>query len=44
LVIATGHEGDGITLSAITGKLVKQIVLEEKLNYNIEELDYNRFL
>ena len=44
LFIATGHEGDGITLSAITGKLVKQIVLEEKLNYNIEELDYKRFL
>ena len=44
LIIATGHEGDGITLSAITGKIVKQLVLEEKLNYNIEELDYKRFL
>jgi len=44
LFIAAGHEGDGITLSAITGKLVKQIILEEKLNYNIEELDYKRFL
>jgi len=44
LFIAAGHEGDGITLSAITGKLVKQILLEEKLNYNIEELDYKRFL
>jgi sarcosine oxidase subunit beta len=44
LIIAAGHEGDGITLSAITGKLVKQIVLEEKLNYNIEDLDYKRFI
>lgn len=44
LFIAAGHEGDGITLSAITGKLIKQMVLEEKLNYNIEELDYKRFL
>ena len=44
LVIATGHEGDGVTLSAITGKLVKQIVSEEKINYSIGELDYNRFL
>jgi len=44
LFIAAGHEGDGITLSAISGKLIKQMVLEEKLNYNIEELDYKRFL
>lgn len=44
LFIAAGHEGDGITLSAITGKLIKQMVLEEKLSDNIEELDYNRFL
>jgi len=44
LIIATGHEGDGITLSAITGKLVKQIILGEKLNCNIEEVDYKRFL
>ena len=43
LIIATGHEGDGITLSAITGKLVKQMVLEEQLSYNIEKLDNKRF-
>jgi len=43
LIIAAGHEGDGITLSAITGKLVKQMVFEEKLSYNIEKLDYRRF-
>ena len=43
LIIATGHEGDGITLSAITGKIVKQIILEEQLNYNIEKLDNKRF-
>ena len=44
LFIAAGHEGDGITLSAISGKLIKQMILEEKLNDTIEELDYNRFL
>ena len=44
LVIATGHEGDGITLSAITGKLVKQMVLEEKLTCCIDELKYSKFL
>jgi sarcosine oxidase subunit beta len=43
LIIAAGHEGDGITLSAITGKLVKQMVLEKKLDYNIDKLDYRRF-
>jgi len=43
LIVATGHEGDGITLSAITGKLVKQMVMEEQLDYNIEQLDYSRF-
>ena len=44
LIIAAGHEGDGITLSAITGKLIKKMVLEEQLSYNIEGLDYKRFL
>jgi sarcosine oxidase subunit beta len=34
LIIATGHEGDGITLSAITGKIVKQMVMEEQLDYS----------
>jgi len=43
LFIATGHEGDGITLSAITGKLVKQMVLGEQLSYNIDKLDNKRF-
>ena len=43
LIIAAGHEGDGITLSAITGKLVKKMVLEEQLSYNIDKLDSKRF-
>ena len=43
LIIAAGHEGDGITLSAITGKLVKKMVLEEQLIYNIDKLDSKRF-
>lgn len=42
LIVAAGHEGDGITLSAITGKLVKQMVLDEKIDYDINQLSYNR--
>jgi glycine/D-amino acid oxidase-like deaminating enzyme len=43
LIIATGHEGDGIALSAITGKIVKKMVLEEQLSYNMDKLDLRRF-
>lgn len=42
LIVAAGHEGDGVTLSAITGKLVKQMVFKEEIYYNIEELSYLR--
>ena len=42
LIVAAGHEGDGITLSAITGKLVKQMILDEKMDYDINKLSYNR--
>jgi len=42
LIVATGHERDGITLSAITGKLVRQIVIGEEMDYDIQRLSYQR--
>ncbi len=42
--IAAGHEGDGISLSAVTGKLVEQLVREESRTIiPIEPLRYDRF-
>ena len=41
--IAAGHEGDGISLSAITGKMVSQIVTGEDTDFNIDKLRFSRF-
>ncbi|MDO4545547.1 MAG: FAD-binding oxidoreductase [Bacillota bacterium] len=41
--IAAGHEGDGISLSAITGKMVSQIVTGEETDFNIDKLKFSRF-
>lgn len=41
--IAAGHEGDGICLSPITGKLMAEIVAGEETDFDISELDFNRF-
>ncbi len=41
--IAAGHEGDGISLAAITGKVMAQLVMEEKTAIPIEPLSYDRF-
>lgn len=41
--IAAGHEGDGISLAAITGKLIEEMILEKKTSIPIEPLRYNRF-
>ena len=41
--IAAGHEGDGISLSAITGKMVSQIVAGEETDFNIDKLKFSRF-
>jgi glycine/D-amino acid oxidase-like deaminating enzyme len=43
LYIASGHEGIGITEGPITGKLVSQMILGEKLDLNIEKLKFSRF-
>ena len=41
--IAAGHEGDGISLSAITGKMVSQLMAGEETDFDIEKLSFSRF-
>ena len=41
--IAAGHEGDGISLSAITGKMMSQIIAGEETDFNIDQLKFSRF-
>lgn len=42
--IAAGHEGDGISLATITGKLIEELVLEkEETTIPVDPLRYDRF-
>lgn len=41
--IAAGHEGDGICLSPITGKLMAQLVAGETTDFDIRRLRFSRF-
>lgn len=43
LFMAAGHEGDGIALSAITGKIVSGLICEGKAYRDVSALDPNRF-
>jgi glycine/D-amino acid oxidase-like deaminating enzyme len=42
--IAAGHEGDGISLAAVTGKLMEQLIHEVEPIVPIQRLRYDRFL
>ena len=42
--MAAGHEGDGIALSPITGKLVAEQIVFGESSYNIDAFSPNRFL
>ena len=42
--MAAGHEGDGIALSPITGKLVAEQIVRGESSYNIDAFSPNRFL
>lgn len=42
-IVATGHEGDGIALAAITGRLVSEIITKGKATIDISELSPDRF-
>lgn len=41
--IAAGHEGDGISLSPITGKMMSQIICGEETDFNIDKLNFSRY-
>jgi sarcosine oxidase subunit beta len=41
--IAAGHEGDGIGLSQLTGKLISQMITEEETILPVATLSINRF-
>lgn len=41
--IASGHEGDGIAMAPITGKLISQMICGEKTSLDVKELSFERF-
>lgn len=41
--IAAGHEGDGISLATVTGKLIEEIITESETCIPIEPLRFDRF-
>ncbi len=43
MIMAAGHEGDGIALSAITGKLISQLIIEDNTEIPIDCFQLERF-
>jgi len=43
LVIATGHHGEGMALSPITGRLVAELITKDRTSLPIDRYSYNRF-
>jgi sarcosine oxidase subunit beta len=41
--VASGHEGVGITMGPITGKLITQIIMKQKTDLPVEQLNVSRF-
>lgn len=41
--IAAGHEGDGISLAAVTGKVISEMINQDEQSIPIEPLRLNRF-
>ncbi len=42
-IIAAGHEGDGIALAPITGKLIAELVIKGKSSISLESFQLSRF-
>ena len=42
-IMAAGHEGDGIALSAITGKLISELIINGEPTVSLENFNLNRF-
>lgn len=43
LILACGHEGDGICLSAITGKLVSELIAYGRASFDLSHFSLKRF-
>lgn len=41
--IASGHEGDGISMAPITGRMVTQLITGEQTDFNIDKLNFSRY-
>ncbi|MEC1548255.1 FAD-dependent oxidoreductase [Bacillus rugosus] len=41
--IASGHEGDGISMAPITGKMVAQLISNQETDFNIDRLNFSRY-
>lgn len=41
--IAAGHEGDGISLAAVTGKVIEELINDRETSIPVEPLSFNRF-
>jgi len=44
LYIASGHEGDGVMLAPITGKLISELLLKGKMSFDLTPFRVSRFL
>ena len=42
-VIATGHAGEGVTLAPITGKLISELITENRTSIPIDAFTFSRF-
>ncbi len=42
-IMAAGHEGDGIALSAITGALISQLAIDKQTDISLDEFALSRF-
>ena len=42
-IIATGHAGEGITLAPITGKLISELITENRTSISIDAFAFSRF-
>lgn len=41
--IASGHEGDGISMAPITGKMMTELISQKPTEFNIESLKFSRY-
>ncbi|MFQ3903440.1 FAD-dependent oxidoreductase [Staphylococcus sp. 50Mo3-1] len=41
--IASGHEGDGISMAPITGKMMTELISQKSTEFNIESLKFSRY-